>query len=155
MKKCSRCYETKPFACFAPRPSHSSGYRSACRDCESTTFGVWYANNLDQQRERMRAAATKRQESGQAAAYEAANKAHLSEVREKWHQSNIERTRETANARTTALPDSVVRGMIVRVSGINGKEITNALIELKREQLILHRLGRQIKQAAKQIKEKT
>ena len=151
-KLCSKCLTSLPFTDFAARPTHSTGVRSACRRCEAEAYKAWRAGRLDIDRERVRENMRERRATGWVAAYEASNP-HLRQVRDEWRQANRIKVNERANARNAALTDAIVRGRLAKLLSVPGARVPAALIEVKREQICLHRLVNEMRQVINQREE--
>lgn len=50
-KQCSSCKEVKPVEGFSKNSKHYTGYKSACKTCDSIRFKNWRNENLEAVRE--------------------------------------------------------------------------------------------------------
>lgn len=145
-KQCSKCGAVLPNECFSKRSSSSTGLRSACKKCCSEEFSRWWGENGERLRPAKAEYMAARRASGLVHEYEEKNRDRLRRVRSDWRNENADKIREKANARNAELVDAVVRGRIARGSQIPHSMIPDDLVQLKREQIHLHRLNKQLKQ---------
>jgi hypothetical protein len=156
MKTCSRCEESKSLSNFRHRDGRAIG---VCKTCERGRALDYYYNNKEKAAS-YRAKNSERFKARDHAYYEANKERHKESMRvwrgdhreeckalvKAWVQRNPERAKANARAGSRRdrerLADSVVAGYL-RMSLATASP---ALIQLKREQIVLHRLAKQLKQ---------
>ncbi|WP_439606854.1 hypothetical protein [Hydrogenophaga sp.] len=154
-KTCTKCGVCKPFDAFAKQKKGCGGLRSQCRECCAISQKEWRANSKDHC-------------NSYASSWRERNpQKHVAQVK-RWREQNPEKYRaqhhtEAAAARRAKahaaakdqLLDRYVRMCLKGRAKIPSDSIPTSLIDLKREQLLLHRLAKTLQGAANQSKENT
>lgn len=145
-KRCSKCGEVKPLEMFSNSVKGKYGHKSNCKHCDRVRDQERYVEN----HERLKAASAKwRKENlekarGYAAKWRKENRERVNAYAAKWDAKNPEKVKAmSANWRKKGrdvLSDSYVSNSL----GIALKNCPQQLIELKREQLMLHRVTKQL-----------
>jgi hypothetical protein len=180
VKTCTKCGEEKPEELFGRHALGKDGLRPACKECHNAAGRLWKAQNAEKiadahaayraaNRDK-RAVASKvfRQEKRNAIneyrrnrrrskraienaakrRYAARNPRKVGELKARYYQKYAELIRDKTNAKTRDLDDSYVAYVLTKKK--SGHGLSKSIIELKREQICLHRLTRQLKQAIKE-----
>ena len=152
--RCATCHAIKPIREF-------SGGHSPCKPCASVKAAMWRADNPELYREQL----LKVYPSQRAESRRSRRAANLCEVQAKerarskrrWENPTEDmkaKARGAANKAALVLSDSYVKSRLQAGVALSpGQSIPGSLIELKREQLRLHRLANEMKQAINQRKE--
>lgn len=127
-KACLSCAQLLPLSCFSTQPGRIDGRRSRCRLCE----GPWRAEMAARRR--------------QAKPDEIRNQAR------QWRAANAEklaaRIRQIRAGERAGLSDAYVKRLLTeREAVLKPSHVPTDLVEIKRQQLVLVRLARQIRQA--------
>lgn len=156
-KACTKCGEVKPLFEFHKKKASYLGVTPHCKLCDYKRKRIYRAANLEKarasyrryysaNREKVRAlnnAAVKR--------YIKANPEKFRECVARYKKANPTQVRESTarykSRATVALEDSYVYKALTRGVKIPREQITEQLIKLKREQLTVYRLARQLKEA--------
>lgn len=112
MKRCSKCKETKVESKFYKDKRLKSGLSSICRECQSATARKYYTEN--------RQALIKNRSQYQ--------REHRSQ-RNEWCRKGVKE-----------LSNDYIKSLIQSKDGVSRKEITNELMDARREQIITKRL---------------
>jgi len=124
VKTCKKCGESKGLDAF-------SGARSECKACAAKCLAKWRAENPEKGR------ASKAKCRAENPEKERARHA-------KYHAENVEKVRASKAKCRASLND----GYIAELLRLPAKKAPPQLIELKREQILLHRLAKEMKQEA-------
>lgn len=119
MLGCTHCKASKPESDFHKDASRARGYSYVCKGCIKN----------DPSRRQRQVGATKR-------------------WKERNNDQNADYHRQYIKQHTERLSDSYVKQRLQHNSEISRSEIPPELVELKREQLTLRRLARELKKAA-------
>lgn len=123
MKKCTKCGKHKPLDAYYADRRNKDGRVSECKDCFAARSRGVYEKRKNQYVERSM----------------------------KWRADNRERYLQGVRRQTVRQVSSLSDKYVVaclRQCGINVRQIPSALMEVKREQLRLHRLAKEMQQAA-------
>jgi hypothetical protein len=147
MKTCTKCGVEKGLDLFGKKSASKDGKRSQCKVCDAEAARTARVFRTEARRKQVAALAREARKSRLAAAdpfYEPRRKGR------NWRAENQERFREVCRAaairRAAELRDCYVSRLVVGRYGC-ASNLPPELIELKREQLRLHRLANQLKQA--------
>lgn len=140
-KTCTKCGVCKPVGEFHVHRGEKDGLQAHCKPCRAAFQTAYYVRNLEKMRARKADWNAKNPEKGRA-----------------WKTENIEKVRTARAARETRdvadLADRYVLNKLARGSGLPHSAFNDpALIDLKREQLTLQRLARELKQQLNNPKE--
>jgi len=124
VKTCKKCGESKGLDAF-------SGARSECKACAAKCLAKWRAENPEKER-------------ASAAKYHAENPEKVRARVAKYRAENPEKVRAIKAKCRASLTD----GYIAELLGLPVKKAPPQLIELKREQILLQRLAKEMKQEA-------
>ncbi|MDR6216235.1 hypothetical protein [Paracidovorax wautersii] len=162
VKVCSKCAEVKGLEGFPSDRRNKDGAAGDCKDCRKKHKRAWVEAN----RERIRAYARTEQVLAKNRAWKAARRDQMSIYRRSWYEKNREhcityasmylethpeRSEVVAKKRQTEsaeLADAYVRRVLSN-TGIPAGDAPDWLIALKREQLAIRRMARELKQASK------
>jgi hypothetical protein len=145
MKMCKKCGECKPLDQFYRHESGRDGYRNHCKTCVCSRVSL-YAKGNPRVLEAKRAYRTSKPEQIKAlmrAAY-LRRKQDYKDASRKWQAKN-----------RAALGDAYLRAILAATTGVSRLSVSHELVELKREQLTLHRLAKELEGAAKKAKDET
>lgn len=135
MKTCPKCGEVKALSEFNKDAISKDGKQFWCKKCHSASWKIWYLKNAERKRDRE---AKRRAENPERARARFA----------KWCADNPE-----ARVRATRLrAENLTDGYVADVMRIKVKDCPPELIELKRYQLEMHRMTKQL---AKEIQNGT
>lgn len=154
-KKCSKCGEVKGLGEFHVRPESNDGRRGTCKECHRSMRRAWYADNIDRERQVRAAAAIEKYradpEKGRAQqrAWRLANRDAMSRRYRDVYAKNRDALIERCRLMRARLDSSYVM-QTLRLKAADRKEAPPALIALKREQLAIKRMARELKKAATQ-----
>ena len=136
-KRCSMCGEIKDVGLFSRDKAKMDGLKCNCKDCQKQTNIEWRLKNIDERREREKEAS---------AEYKKNNILKVRRNQERWRDGNRDiinkYLRKYNNNRIQNLLDSYICNELKK-RGIT--TITPEIIELKREQLTIHRLLKEAK----------
>lgn len=146
---CNGCREVKPISDFYTRPNGFVSKR--CRACAAAASLEWRAKNPG------RAAAARRRyvEKNPEKCAEAASASQKAKpevyaaASRRYYNKNPEKVKALMRKQMEELHDCY----IARSMGISVKDATPELLELKREQLRVHRMARELKKSLKENKE--
>lgn len=124
-KACTKCGAEFPLSEFWRSPRNAGGYATACKSCSKVQHASWVGKNKD----RVRCLARKHYERTPAV------------------QRNKLARKSSAICRER-LSDSYVKKAIVQGSSLRYSDVTPEMVELKRQQLLIRRLARQLKEKA-------
>jgi len=124
VKTCKKCGESKGLDAF-------SGARSECKACAAKCLAKWRAENPEKER-------------ASAAKYRAENPEKVRARVAKYRAENPEKVRAIKAKCRASLTD----GYIADLLDLPAKKVPPQLIELKREQILLQRLAKEMKQEA-------
>lgn len=127
-KKCTKCGEVKAMSQFHKDRYRFDGVNSICKECIKEKTSSYYKKNKEKQKERV-------------LKWRLENKEAYSESQRKWKEKNIGKENERKRNAGFDLKDSYIVGTL----RIPAKDCTPELIELKREQLRIQRLTKQLK----------
>lgn len=163
-KRCRTCGEVKALESFPPDRRQRDGCGGECRPCKANRKRAWVEAN----REHIRAYARTDAVKAKNRRWKAKNRDVMAKRRREWYEANRghclayaaeyvrlhpERSAAVAAQRmaeSAALSESYVRRLLSN-SGFPIEAAPAALIELKREQLSLRRLTRQLKQELEKL----
>lgn len=164
-KTCSKCGEVKGLGEFYAHPGCKDGHRADCKTCvkrKTRQYEIdnkeklraykreyardWRARNPDKEREKKKRARSKHAESikGYAAEYRARKKSELSASKKQWAEKNQQRIKDY----TASYSDSLCDGYIACALKLPKDACPPELLALKREQLAIKRMARELKKAA-------
>lgn len=126
-KKCSKCGEVKPLSEFHKFKHSKDGLKPRCKPCN-----IFDANK-----------------------YASEHKEECTRKKMNWYRQKPEdyrkkRERASNARRGDLLPDSYIATLVAR-QDFSASEVPVWLINLKREQIELHRLSKRIKQTIKEV----
>jgi phage gp36-like protein len=137
MKTCSKCGETKVLDAFYRSKTGVSGRHSYCKACgiayAKERWPTVYAKNKDQMLAR-------------AAEWQRANPDRYKKRLGEWVAKNREHVREAKKQSTKKGVDELIDGYVAGCIGLPLSQIPRNVLEMKREQLSLQRLTKQLKQ---------
>lgn len=127
MKACSRCGVVKPLEAFSKATGYVFGVKARCKDCEREHMRKYNASaaGREVQKRRVRAPRTPEYFSKQ------------------------------SKSRSRRLTNDYIKIALTKQLSIRYSEVPNHLIEIKREQLIMRRLARQLKKASNESSKDT
>lgn len=162
-KLCPDCSKTLPSEAFGANPNGRYGLNTYCRPCVAARTRAWKQKNyesviahkrayyeankarlLEQQRQYYRENKTRILEAQRRQPEE--NRAHV----KAWAKANPEKRRAQGRRRVQNLAANYVRQCITGRSEISSDAIPPELIDLKRDQLAIKRMARELKKAATQ-----
>ncbi len=133
-KTCRRCFEAKPLARFCRDSTKPDGLRRVCKECDYQSHKEWRHSNPD----KYAAQSIARREGGGINRWT------------DWRRLNrdgyLKAKRLQGKRLSEALTDGVVRARL-KAQGFSRQAIETHLIQLKREQLTMRRMARQLKKA--------
>lgn len=129
-KSCRLCGAELPLSEFWRSPRNAGGFSTSCKPCSKMQHASWVERNKD----KVRALARKHYERTP------------SEKRNKYARSVQALCRER-------LSDSYVKKAIVQGSSLRYSDVTPEMVELKRQQLLINRLARKLKEAHESSKD--
>jgi len=154
VKTCKKCGESKGLDAF-------SGARSECKACAAKCTAKWRDENPEKDRARYAKYRAENPEKVRAirAKYRAENSEKLRASLAKYRAENVEKEMarlakwraenpEKVRASLAKCRASLTDGYIAELLGLPVKKAPPQLIELKREQILLHRLAKEMKQEA-------
>ena len=130
-KVCSKCGVEKEVGEFLPLKNAKDGLRGYCRECERAKNKAWAEANPDKVRAKTKA-------------WREANPEKVRARVKAWAEANPDKVRAKNKAGRDELRDSYVKHKL----GVS--TAPSELIELKREQLKMHRLTKQFNQLLKE-----
>lgn len=142
-KKCSKCGEVKPPSEFGLDRSKKHGLANQCKRCKGATSNAWREKNRERNRANERA-------------WEERNRGHIRERQRARYRADPEKAKAPTEAWVRANPEKVLavakrardgltKAYIASKLRIPVRDLTPELLALKREQLALKRLSREIK----------
>jgi len=139
VKTCKKCGESKGLDAF-------SGARSECKACAAKCTAKWRDENPEKDRARYAKYRAENPEKVRAskAKCRAENPEKERARHAKYHAENVEKVRASKAKCRASLND----GYIAELLRLPAKKAPPQLIELKREQILLHRLAKEMKQEA-------
>ena len=152
-KKCRKCGEVKGLGEFGRHIARKDGLDTRCKQCNRDAVNAYRAANIESARaaDRERVAAmTPEQKRDRGKLWADANREHVRAysrdgARRRYKEDPSKYLNKTRQ-RTIQLTDSYVSAAI----GCRVSEVPPALIALKREQLAIKRMARELKKAATQ-----
>ena len=154
MKTCKKCGESKGLDAF-------SGARSECKACVAKYDAKYHAENVEKVRARKAKYYAENSEKVRArkAKWRAENPEKVRARHAKYHAENVEKERaikakwraenpEKERAIKAKCRASLTDGYIADLLDLPAKKVPPQLIELKREQILLQRLAKEMKQEA-------
>ena len=145
LKTCSKCGEVKPIDLFNKKHGKP---RYWCRTCDHESFKIWHSKQPASYKEKKRVASKTWREKNPDSVIEQRGKIYPCEVNYSYAKY--------AKTRVSILSDAYVKQTILgrtRRSVMSAIDVTDDMIELKRDQLLMHRLTNQLKQLLKESKD--
>ena len=148
-KTCTKCGVCKPVESFARNKRKQGGIDCWCKQCHRDSTALYAKKNREKVLAATRAwrAANRDHRAAYKRAHRTANDARA--IR-KWKELHPEAVRSSEKRSRDKLASHYVAARLRRQGAA---EITQPLIQLKREQLSLHRLAKELQGAANQSKE--
>ena len=153
MKTCSKCGAVKELGEFHTRKTASDGRMSQCKECRREYYAAapdkvkarsakWRKDNPERYAELCKARSKRNSENEKIRhAVRYSQKSDEFKARSaKWRKDNPERYKE----RQRLVSENMTPCYIAQRVGVSVKDITPELIELKREQLLMHRATKQL-----------
>lgn len=158
VKRCTRCGAEKMLCDFGVDSRRKDGKKSACKSCCAKSTRLWAKNNPEKNKERKRRYAKTHQEKIRAktlrwmernkekvavrfALLRERPKEALLKKTQRWRLNNVAKVREMEKLGR----DNLVDGYIAKALRLTVEKAPKALIDMKRQQLTLRRLARQLK----------
>lgn len=159
-KKCSKCGEVKPLHAYQRKQAAKDGLQYTCKECQREIRAEYYLNNKKNFAERSKKYREENKEKYVARSkkyylenkdkliayqnkYKQENKKKVADRKGAYREKNLDKIlmdgRNIAKEYSDTLHDSHIKTIISNVSNLKRKDIPQELIELKREQLKLHR----------------
>ena len=142
LKTCSKCGEVKPIDLFNKKHGKPRGW---CRTCDHESFKRWHSKQPDSYKEKKRVASKIWRDKNPDAVIEQRKITYPCEANYSYAKY--------AKNRVSILSDAYVKQTILgrtRRSVMSARDVTDDMIELKREQLLMHRLTEQLAQLIKE-----
>jgi hypothetical protein len=111
MKTCSKCGEPKPLSQFSKDKAQKDGFYGTCKNCVGIKRKEYYQKNR---------------------AFEISKNSN-------WQKQNRKRVNATKKNNVAKLTDCYVREVLTKRTNLKGSDIPQELIDLKKEQLKIHR----------------
>lgn len=165
-KKCSKCGEVKGLGEFGKHAARKDGMNTRCKQCNRDAATAYRTANLElvrakdrariaamtpeQKREKWNRWADANREHVRAYSREMARKLYAAKpdayraLAKRWRDDNRELTQAMSRASRTNLS----RGYVATLLGMPASDTPPELIALKREQLAIKRMARELKKAA-------
>lgn len=131
-KVCSKCLMRKNLSAFHKGALYKGGVRSQCKECRK---------NLSDHEIQIRRVANKR------FAEKRKGCERLKQLRNDWFKANPDKRRAAKKGQVSRLIDSYVANQLMKEMPVLREEIPQELIELKREQLMMHRAMKKLNEA--------
>ena len=161
-KTCTRCQEHKPLNEFAADKRASTGTQSACKRCQAEirkqrrekdreAQKAWVARNANHVRAKRREyqqATKERRRELERARYWLAPEKHRAEATE-YRTANADKVRTKNRERLRQDREQLGPIYVAKVLGMRPAEIPKPLMALKKEQLTIRRLARQLREGVK------
>lgn len=142
-KKCSKCGEEKDLIYFRKDRRKKDGLYVWCKKCSSENNVKWQRENREKQRQFLKTYREKNKEKIEASKKKLNEKYKI--LRKLNPQMFKERDRKARRIKVETLSDDYVKQLLCL------KDATPELIELKRNQVLIHRITKQLKQEIKNV----
>jgi len=139
-KKCSKCGEVKALDEFYHSNTGTFGRHAYCKPCAAT---------YSKKRRPYVYAANRNREIARSVLWQKENSDRYKARIREWNLSNFENRKEMRKADTKRSVDKLFDGYVAGCIGICVPEAPPELLALKREQLAIKRMARELKQATK------
>jgi len=137
-KKCTKCGEEKELNEFPNCKTGKNGKHSACKKCH-------------RQYQRDRYASSPEKVKASVKSWDAANKERRNSKRSALREANPEKVKAARSAQKSRDVINLSSYYVAGLMGLATGDCTPELIELKREQLRIHRLTKQLKQEIQNV----
>lgn len=142
LKTCAKCGKVKPIDLFNKKYGKPRG---TCKICDHASFKIWHRKQPDSYKEKKRIASKIWREENPDAVIEQRKKQYPCEANYSYEKY--------AKTRVLILSDAYVKQVILGKTNrqvMSAKDVTDYMIELKREQILMHRLSVQLQQLLKE-----
>lgn len=138
MKRCRKCGEVKALDAFPVRSCTPDGRHGFCRECKRRRQREWEDANREHIRQKARESDRRRYSD---------NPEKFREKSRKTHHKNRDKNLEKMAKNRKDLTDAYVkRSLLQGLPTMRGVDVPQSLLEMKREQIALQRLKRELLQ---------
>ena len=149
--------EAHPEKVRAAARASSERYRKANKTKVSEYMNRYSSANKEKvsERKKIHRNVNRERDSRAQAARRASNKEKVSEYMRRYRSANKEKLLDASRSARSALTDTYISNFLVFATGVPRAHITDQLINLKRDQLTMRRLARQLRKASNESSKDT